>query len=348
MLSENLLRGEIASVVVVVALLVGVGIGYFGVGKMVPASTVTSTETTTETVVGRTNAPTQTITSSLFQTVSTTVTLVSTTVSTAPASIITSYDCGLNTTVLTVNGSRYCAAEISGDIAIPNPGYGYFLNGSVYFMGVKFATICPPIYSGCPGSSTGGQTVTTVMLGAIKFNMTFPDGNVETGSGVIGDSTYVPVLSKHVGPRAGMLIEIQYGAPVTTDHVFLLVSYFGTSTTSTTCVITGQPGPFFLRVLSDSTQTPVSGAQVTATNQPALCNGTPATGQTTLRFTTNATQWYQLGSENNAGYSFVVVYLGQSYSFGASLAPISVTCATLYVPSGKTNVTMAAFRTSCG
>jgi hypothetical protein len=118
--------------------------------------------------------------------------------------------------------------EVSSDIAIPSPGYGYFLNGSVYFMGVRFSTICPPIYSGCPGSSTGSQTVTTVLAGAIRLNMTFPDGKIETSGAVIGDSTYVPILSKHVGPRAGMLIEISYGAPVTTDRVFLLVSYFGT------------------------------------------------------------------------------------------------------------------------
>jgi len=123
------------------------------------------------------------------------------------------------------------------------------------------------------------------------------------------------------------------------------------SETSSWCVITGQPGPLFLRIASDSDQAPVPGAQVTATNQPAYCGNalgsSPATGQTSLAFTTNDTEWYSLPSGNDAGYSFVVRYSGQSYSFTADLRPLSVTCATLLVPSGKTSVTITEFQTTC-
>src|SRR5437016_1211495 len=124
------------------------------------------------------------------------------------------------------------------------------------------------------------------------------------------------------------------------------------TTALTTCAIQGQPGPFFLRVVSDANQTPIAGAQVTATNQPASvsCNGQPpylATNKTTLTFTTNNTEWYSLDSQNNAGYSLVVKYSGQSYNFTADLRTISLTCASLYIPSGKTNITITEFQTPC-
>jgi hypothetical protein len=76
---------------------------------------------------------------------------------------------------------------------------------------------------------------------------------------------------------------------------------------STTCMIAGQPGAMYLRVVSDSNQTPIVGARVAATNEPAYCNDSPATDQTTLSFTTNDSEWYPLDTWNNAGYSIVVV-----------------------------------------
>lgn len=121
-----------------------------------------------------------------------------------------------------------------------------------------------------------------------------------------------------------------------------------TTTTSFECTITGQPGPIFVRVLSDSNQTPVAGAVVKATNNPAYCGSVPAAQQETTSFTTTAsTQWYSLNSENNAGYSLVVTYQGQTYTFTANLRPLSATCATIYVPSGRTSVSIEGFETSC-
>jgi hypothetical protein len=92
-------------------------------------------------------------------------------------------------------------------------------------MGVKFQTICPSNYQGCPNSSTA---TTTVTAGAVRFNMTFPDKTIETTGAVIGDSQKVLILSNHVAPRAGMQVEYgpgPYDAVQSNSnyHVFLLV-----------------------------------------------------------------------------------------------------------------------------
>ena len=120
------------------------------------------------------------------------------------------------------------------------------------------------------------------------------------------------------------------------------------TSTSFQCIISGEPAGIFVRVLSDSSQTPVAGALVIATNEPASCGTSLATGQRTINFTTSAaTQWYPLNSNDNLGYSFLVAYSGQTYTFHATLRPVSVTCATLYVPSGRTNTTITEFQGSC-
>jgi len=102
------------------------------------------------------------------------------------------------------------------------PGYSYFLNGSITFDGVKFQTICPATYPDCPGSNSSS---TIVRAGAIRFNMTFPDGNTETAGIVIGDSIYTFIISHHY-PKAGMLIEYvnDYPHDFVVYAVFLLVS----------------------------------------------------------------------------------------------------------------------------
>lgn len=124
--------------------------------------------------------------------------------------------------LMKVNGSFYWAVDVSKDIVIGMPGYSYFLNGSVTFDGVKFQTICPPNFGGCPGSNSSS---TMVYAGAIRFNMTFPDKSTETVGSVIGNSIYTFVLSHHY-PRAGMLIEYVNDYPHNSlvYGVFLLVS----------------------------------------------------------------------------------------------------------------------------
>jgi len=114
------------------------------------------------------------------------------------------------------------------------------------------------------------------------------------------------------------------------------------------CSITGQPGGMFLRVISDSTMKPIAGAEVTATNIPALCNGQQqATAPEVRSFTTNSTEWVNLPSDNNAGYSLSVSYASQIHDFTADLRPVSLTCATIQLPSGLTNVTITEFGESC-
>lgn len=127
----------------------------------------------------------------------------------------------------------------------------------------------------------------------------------------------------------------------TTEITTLLV------TTSITCIITGQPGGIVFRVLSDSTLMPVAGVSVIAINTPFLCDGSPATSQTVEMFTTNGTAWLPLPSDNNYGYSFIANYLGHTYNFTAHLEPVSLTCVTLDIPSGRTNVTIAEYRSTC-
>jgi len=117
---------------------------------------------------------------------------------------------------------------------------------------------------------------------------------------------------------------------------------------SSTCVIAGQAGGLELRILSNSTGEPVSGVVVTATNSPALCNGFPTTTQSETEFTTNSsTEWYSLPTGNDGSYSLALSYLDENYTLQASLMPMFTTCATLYLPSGTTNVTIGEFRSSC-
>ena len=154
--------------------------------------------------------------------------------------------------VMNVNGSFYYADDISSDMVVQNPGYAYFHNASVTFDGVKFETICPQGYMGCPVPAGNKTTQTvTVMLGVFRFNMTFPDRSTETTGNVIGDLTYTFALSQHTNPRAGMLIEyVEYNYPNNYPpyRAFLLVSPIPTGSScgpfgcdiSTTTVHSGQ------------------------------------------------------------------------------------------------------------
>ena len=119
------------------------------------------------------------------------------------------------------------------------------------------------------------------------------------------------------------------------------------SSTFVSCTITGQPGGIYLRVLSDSTDEPVLGAHVTATNTPFDCDGQPATSSGSVSFVTNDTEWYALPSENNYEYTFAVSTSGHAHTFDARLGPVSMTCATIMLPSGVTNVTVNGFGNAC-
>lgn len=125
-----------------------------------------------------------------------------------------------------------------------------------------------------------------------------------------------------------------------------------TTTTVTTakCSITGQPAGIFFRVLSDSTLKPLTGAAVTAIHNPAGCsiNGVVYVNpSTTYTFTTNSTEWIPLDSTDDGSYAFIVNYSGQNYTLNARMNPLSLTCTTLYIPSGRVNSTEMVFKSTC-
>jgi len=117
------------------------------------------------------------------------------------------------------------------------------------------------------------------------------------------------------------------------------------------CFIAGQPAGMFLGVASDSGDAPVAGAQVIAIHRQGsdTCNGVFYPGQTSVTsFITNGTTaWYPLDTTNDGSYSFAVEYSGHIYNFSAGMQPVYVTCAALYVPSGRTNVTSTAYTGIC-
>jgi hypothetical protein len=147
---------------------------------------------------------------------------------------------------------------------------------------------------------------------------------------------------------AAIIAAIAVGAGLyASSFLGTVTSQTGPTETSTSCSSSSQPGAFLLRILSDSNQTAIAGAQVMATNSPVFCGASPVTPQVTLAFTTNGTAWYSLSGENNLGYSIVVTYSGQTYTFTERLQAALTTCTTYYIPSGITNVTMTELQSAC-
>ena len=145
-------------------------------------------------------------------------------VSTHSNSNDTPASCAATSQLLSMNGSTFCANDISSDIAIENPGYSYFLNQSVDFMGIKFVTWCPAEYAGCPGQSGGSsETQTMLYASAIRVNITFPDKSSETIGAVIGDTSHLLLISKHANPHAGLSIQLVSNGYSTGYRVLLLV-----------------------------------------------------------------------------------------------------------------------------
>lgn len=197
--------------------------------------------------------------------------------------------------------------------------------------------------------------VAAVVISAAVLSYSSLEATVtHTVSVMPGTSTSTPTVTSTM-TATQTITELSTTTAVETQTVVsqTVLSFTTTATETVTstgyeCTISGQAGGIYIRVLSDSSQTPVTGALVIATNQPDYCGTLPATGERTINFTTTAsTQWYPLNSGDNGGYSFLVAYSGQTYTFHANLAPVSLTCATLYIPSGKTNVTITEFQDTC-
>ena len=146
-------------------------------------------------------------------------------------------------TLINVNGTEYCALDVSSDILLGNPGYSYFMTAdAIVFNGVTFRTICPSGYEGCP-NAVQNSTVTIVGIGAISLGLTFQDKANETLGSVLGDfSGNLTILSNHRNPRAGFSVE--YVQPTGTNkgplfRTFLLVQAESQQITTSTSTVNG-------------------------------------------------------------------------------------------------------------
>jgi hypothetical protein len=118
--------------------------------------------------------------------------------------------------------------------------------------------------------------------------------------------------------------------------------------TSASCTVVYPAGEswLFLRVVSDSNQTPIVGARVTATHEvtpPACLGSARTTTGITLAFTTNNAEWYSFDTSFSGTYSIVVAYSGHSYSLNSESGNAeTATCESLYIPSGRITVNVTA------
>jgi hypothetical protein len=137
-------------------------------------------------------------------------------------------------------------------------------------------------------------------------------------------------------------------AAVVVIATIIAASYL-TGSPGTCPIYSAGPGRLDLRVVSDSSGTPISGAQVTATSISASYIAACAQGpSTTVKFTTSSAEWYPLNASDwPSGFSVVVAYSGQSYSFTVGVPVMDMVCASLYIPSGTTNSTNAGFSDTC-
>ena len=117
---------------------------------------------------------------------------------------------------------------------------------------------------------------------------------------------------------------------------------------STECTILAVGGPLYLSVLNDSSKAPVVGAKVNATNVPSMCDHRSLDNNFTVLFTTGDSRSYLIGGGSDSSFSIAVHYTGHTYDFLVQLAIEAATCATLYLPSGRTNITSAGtFNLTC-
>lgn len=270
--------GSFAIALVVVLLIVASAVVYTGRG--------TGTSTTNSTTASRSS-------SSSFSTMNST---------SNSTGVVATGSCGLGAQLIPLNATEFCAADVANDTVLGGPGYSYFRNGSITFMGVTFRTFCPSEYMGCPGAN---NTAATVMLGIMTFTMTFPDKTNETTGSPIGDLTYIPILSNHSNPRAGMLIEITNGAHETTDHVFLLVSGRPVATVTVTETLTTQASQATTIYADPTINCTIVGYASTITTITTITVGAAST--TTLTATATSTSYNQTVTSTSCTYNVPTV-----------------------------------------
>lgn len=230
---------------------------------------------------------------------------------------------------MTVNGSSYYYDNVTADTTVGAPGYSYFHNSSVTFLGIQFTTYCPPVDIGCPStSSTSIATYTTISLGIISMSVHFPDGTNETVSVVIGDSTYAFGFTHYSDLTAGILVTYSTNGHQSGYNVYLLVS----------------TGPFalvFQQVAKCASIGYLAPWQVTLSNGESIT--APPNG--------NISQGYASGSPTNPSTITFYVTNG-NYTFSVSGAANSLTPATGEVTVDNGNVVIFLYQGgepfSCG
>ncbi len=123
-------------------------------------------------------------------------------------------------------------------------------------------------------------------------------------------------------------------------------SVTSTVTGPSPCPILGPPNGVYLRILSDASATPVKGASVSVVQNDGgpTCNGVLYFEKgSTQAFISDGGKWQSLEMGNYGELSVTVEYSGASYHLSAGTSPLSVTCATLYVPSGRSSVVSAGY-----
>ncbi|MDA4119700.1 MAG: hypothetical protein OK436_03840, partial [Thaumarchaeota archaeon] len=190
------------------------------------------------------------------------------------------------------------------------------------------------VFSGtCVASQQPGAPPPTGDTCTAYWNTAKPDPH----GNPIGPGTYLLIASDYEGSPAVLQANLTLSGFVTGTSVNSSSNtYF-----SSTCVISGVGG-FSLRIVSDSTGSPVSGETVNAidrlgcgstTQVVYLDNFSAGTGGwLTPVFPNQATPAGQL--------NFTVAYQGKTYNFTTSIAPIGSACVTLDVPSGNVTTTI--------
>jgi hypothetical protein len=238
--------------------------------------------------------------------------------------------CGCSLVDSNSNGSLYVStsAKVGDNVCITAS-----LNNSPQVnLSVK-NSIGVVLFSGtCVASQPPGASPPTGDTCTAYWNTANPDprGNpIEPG-------TYLLVASDYQSSPAVLEANLTLSGFITGTSVNSSSNtYF-----SSTCVISGVGG-FSLRVVSDSTGSPVSGEKVNAIDHL----GCGSTSQVVYldNFSVGKGGWLTPVFPNQATpagqLNFMVAYQGKMYNFTTSIAPIGSACVTLHVPSGNVTTT---------
>lgn len=170
---------------------------------------------------------------------------------------------------------------------------------------------------------------------------------VQMGS---GQPTLAPSTSSEATSTRGSVTGVYIITTLSNGSVRTIsASVTSTVTGASPCPIAGPPNGVYIRILSDASGNPVVGANVSVAQKDGgpTCNGVLYFEKGSMEtFITDGTQWHSLDMGNYGLLSITVRYSGASYQLMAGTSPLSVSCATLYVPSGKSSVVSAGYGAS--